>query len=362
MNNNKIFLIILLNFTLLLINKAVAQVMPNMKAEPKPYMMPQPFETIVKDPIKQATYITKFDLERGLKNDTTRIYYYNTKSKKISEISYEKGKALNVYYFRYKDNKLIEWSEEDTIVKRKSKYSSITQYNEQGEILCIRGFYISKKDTTDRISNCFEYDKRNNITKMTSSANDYTSSFNNYYYNNNNKLIRHDVFVNPRNTKNYLSTEYNYNNENLLEVKNEFHVFEGVKTLNLWHYYYYQDRQLVKERYLSTSSSKEETNVKYLYNKDNTLKEMLIAKDTLYKNVYYEYANKKVKKIIANSNAWNYLHGEFIILLLSVNQLTKMPYVYEEHFSYDAKWNLTEKQFLLNGQVVKVLQYKNEYY
>ena len=89
---------------------------------------------------------------------------------------------------------------------------------------------------------------------------------------------------------------------------------------------------------------------------------MLVTKDTLYKNVTYEYNDKKLKRIAIKTNAWNGLHGEFYIALSTISSLTKTPFFYEEQYSYDKKGNLVEKDLLLNGVIVKLIEYKIDYY
>jgi hypothetical protein len=355
-----IYYVLVLFTCLLTAGVTNSQILTDVMAEPKPYLRPPYFEDVVKDPIKAVAFITRIDVDRGLHSDTTYLYAYNKDKRQEKLVRYEKNRPANIYHFKYTGaNKTYTW-EEESIQNAGSRLIVYDEYDKSGNKIIQRGFNVLKKDTVSRNIHRFIYDRDNHPLEKTITINNQLTLQEEYFYNGG-KLVKHNSRYNPATQKSYMQVLYAYNNEGLLVDKKEYQVLDSGKTQLNYHFYSYEKKKLVKEKY-TTTSGKSETVVLYSYDESNRLKEMNITKDTLYKKVQYEYDKDKVRRINVTTNAWNWLNGEFYIPLPSLNSLTKMPAHYEEQYSYDSRGNLVEKKLLLNGQIAKIIDFKIEYY
>jgi hypothetical protein len=336
-----------------------AQLISQVKVEPEPFVIGPPhFDQLTNSPIKQVTTITKLDNYRQLQNDTTSIYRYDKEGKRLTSIRYEKGRLSSTYSFIYTDKKVTE-SWETFSKPNSSRFYGLTLYDKKGRKIRDLSFYINKKDTTSKTIRDFDYDENGNLLKITGKNEGRTAYVDSYVYESN-LLKEHRFYMNPEHFNNYTKADYFYNEDNTLKEKKEYQLIDTAVYLLSDHFYTYSGKNLVAEQY--SSAGRTETRVTYTYDNKNKLVELESRRDSLYKKVLYTYEDGRVSKISVESNAWNGLHREFYIPLSSITSLTKTPFFYEEQWSYDSHGNVTEKKYLLNGAIEKIILFSIEYY
>lgn len=340
---------------------ARAQVLPEQTPQLKPYLATPYFEEIVKEPIRQVTVIVRSDIDRGLKNDTSRIYYYDTMKRRTSEIRFDNNVRTAVYGYTYNGTIRTGWWEEKTARAPGNGFFVTDSFDRKGNRLSSKSYTISKKDTLANTFEYFTYNNNNQLTKRVNKTQGHARYIEDYYFAKS-RLIKHNILANPENDKIYTTIVYTYTPAGFVDSIKEFQVRDTNRVLSGWHHYRYDKKQLIKETYNSPSAPSVITNVQYSYYDDGTLHIMQINKDTLYKTVTYTYEHKKVKRISVNTNAWNWLNGEFYIPLSSIGPLTEMPLLYEEQYDYNDHGNVTGKTFLLSGKIVKTMEFSIIYY
>ncbi|MDP9080459.1 MAG: hypothetical protein M3O71_23800 [Bacteroidota bacterium] len=300
------------------------------------------------------------------RTDTSTIKTFDQDGRIQDYILFEGGHRTDVLRYSYHDRPGVkeEWHDQGIKGKNHSWLIVDTVFDKSGKIIETDANTVTNKDTTFRNQYYFKYDKDGLLQEKDCRMNRQLVRVTNYYYQQG-KIAKERENSQPAGPGKFqvvMDIDYTYNDKGaIVKVEKSYARTTGKQLLEFHNYTYTDNNILSAESFSYVGPTQKTTNVAYEFNPDGTLGSMVIKKDTLYKNVQYQYKNKKLTGIHMVTNAPNDLfHGYFAMVTHS--RMISLPVSLDEKFIYDMRGNIVEKQQISLGGLLNRWSYEYEYY
>ena len=329
-----------------------AQILWDLKLEPKPYLQAEPYGKILTTSVKKVIRINE------ITKDTVSIRKYGKDKKLISEVNFVGSKRSSAFDYAYDKN--LEYVTNKIHIGQNSVPQSRTTYSLKGNIKEIYNYSLFEKDTatTYRQWGIFKYDAQDKLIKVSNVHNKDTISVNEYFYEGD-KMVKSKMFQHPLKK---IETEYRlkYDGDNLPVEIDVYVIKDGAEALESYNHYLYSDKRVVLEKYNTRSKPDEEVKVNYTYTPQGDIQNILLnaGKDTI--KVDYKYNNKRQligkKSFVTSRSAYK------LWVNIPYDRVVQMPCEISESFIYDRYGNLIELMQAVGNVITRKDVFTLEYY
>lgn len=329
-----------------------AQILWELKLDPKPYLSVQPYDKIVTTPIKQVIHINE------VTKDTISIRQYSKDKMLNLEVSFIGGRRSSVYAYSYDKN--LEYVTNETHHNQNSIPQSRTTYGVKGNIKEIYNYSLFGKDTvvTYKQRGIFEYDKQDKLTKVLNVYNKDTISVNEYFYEDKH-MVKSKMFQHPL-KKSVTEYRLKYNEDELPIEIDVYNVSDKGVILESYNHYAYSKKQLIHEEYTAFGKPDVIVRIDYSYTIDGDINNILLSANNDTIKVNYRYNDKKQ---LIHKNSYVTSRNVYKVWIpIFYDRIVKMPFEMKENFIYDHYGNLIEGVQIVEDVIVRKNVFAVEYY
>ncbi|MBB5440074.1 hypothetical protein HDC92_003772 [Pedobacter sp. AK017] len=294
-------------------------------------------------------------LSSGYKPDTINIEYYDPQGglSRVIRFSDQKRTSISVYETS-KDRKITKWH--TTNLKDKTASVSTHAFHASGKPAWSKSAEINAKgDTTSRSSVAFKYNSKQQLVERAEQIRGINTTKKTYIYNGN-QVVK--LVIRPEGTIWY---EYVYNADQL-PIKKEQHQSGSWGTaITKMFNYTYLNGLMATERYTDANGDQKDTEVSYTYDAEGRTKSFRAVRDTLFREVSFEFSGPLLKQINVKGNTTRGFTREYAINIGAPYTEKNEPFVYRQDFDYDDKGNLIRSAQFLDGIKYLQMDYQLEY-
>ena len=300
------------------------------------------------------------------RTDTSTIKTFDQDGKILDYILFESGRRTDVVKYSYHNRPGVkeEWHDQGLKGKTHSLLIVDTVFDKSGKMIETDANTVTNKDTTFRSQYYFQYDKDGLLREKDYRINRQLVRVTNYYYELG-KMLKERENSQPAGPGKFqvvMDIDYTYDDKgSIIKVEKSYARATGKQLLEFHNYTYTDKNILSAESFSYVGPTQKITNVAYEFNPEGTLGSMILKKDTLYKNVQYQYKNKKLTGIHMVTNAPHDLYYGYFAMV-PYNRMIPLPLSLDEKLIYDRRGNIVEKQQIFLGGLLNRWSYEYEYY
>ncbi|TCC96950.1 RHS repeat domain-containing protein [Pedobacter hiemivivus] len=287
------------------------------------------------------------------KADTSTIEDYDYQGDMTLRILFSGGQRSSRTTFKTsKEKKVSNWRS-DNIPERRVSLNATTFLTNGKPSWFINTDVNAKGDTVLRSLVKFNYDNNQQLLERTEQLNGQISLKRKYTYENGN-LKNFETKV--AGSSGVIRHEYLYNEEKLPVKKTEVHTGPmGSATFRTTNYTY-QNKRMAIERYSNIDGDKKDVEIKYVYDPKGRISGFRATRDTLFRDVIFEYVGDRLKQIKSKGNTTIEFGRELRIIAPYTGK--HELFTYSREFEYDKKDNLIRDTQFLNGNKIMQMDYQ----
>ncbi|MEL6866156.1 MAG: hypothetical protein AAFP19_17135 [Bacteroidota bacterium] len=344
MTNLKYLLILLLLSPLFCLAQKTTVDRPDELIEPKPYQEAYFRDANDYSMMKSLTTLSKAKYQ-DFKRDTLSKQYFDERGRLIKKIRYRNNSPNKTTIYQYTPKgDLQSWQIFE------ERFSTLTQYTytPNHNIEQTQQWRINNKpaqnDSTLITTKSFTYDQDQLIQIIHNQ-----SSIEEYSYEG--KLLHFKKGP-------YISKSFAYDEEEKLTQLYEYmgNKIDSTKRKGSKIYYYDPNNRLILDSILNHTTKVYQI-TEYSYQKDGLLKSVKVRYGESYRNINFEYIDKKINRVRIETNQSNnaYLHHWIDHRIANTYPF---PIKYKEEFDYDQYGNRISKKVFVNDELYSEVNYQ----